>query len=383
MSKSAEILTNEGVDAFRRGDFLSARGSFEAAVNTRPNAQLWMYLAQACAKTGDASAQQKALDRLLVAEPRNLHGLIARADLAHEQGDERAATAFYNMALSTASQLSSLPPGIDAGLRRAETAIAASANLFEQHLVASLAKAGIDGAEVNPRFAEALDISSGRKSVFYQEPTSFYYPGLPNQQFYHTAMFDWVRELEAAAPAMRAEAEAVLAAGQGLTPYVEADYSRPNKGHSLLDNSDWSAFYFLKSGEPVDENVARCPVTASALKGPPIPHIAGRSPMALYSVLKAKTHIPPHCGMLNTRLICHIPLIVPQNCRLRVGNDVRQVEFGKALIFDDSIEHEAWNDSDETRLILLFEIWRPELDQGERIALTAMFESIEGFGNHN
>ena len=112
MSKSAEILTNEGVDAFRRGDFLSARGSFEAAVNTRPNAQLWMYLAQACAKTGDASAQQKALDRLLVAEPRNLHGLIARADLAHEQGDERAATAFYNMALSTASQLSSLPPGI-------------------------------------------------------------------------------------------------------------------------------------------------------------------------------------------------------------------------------------------------------------------------------
>jgi len=80
--------------------------------------------------------------------------------------------------------------------------------------------------------------------------------------------------------------------------------------------------------------------------------------------------------MLNTRLICHLPLIVPPDCRLRVGNEVRLVEAGKMLIFDDSIEHEAWNDSDETRVILLFEIWRPELDAGERHALTAMFEAI-------
>ena len=80
--------------------------------------------------------------------------------------------------------------------------------------------------------------------------------------------------------------------------------------------------------------------------------------------------------MLNTRLICHLPLIVPPNCRLRVGNEVRNVEAGKMLIFDDSIEHEAWNDSDETRVILLFEIWRPELDAEERRALTAMFEAI-------
>ena len=64
-----------------------------------------------------------------------------------------------------------------------------------------------------------------------------------------------------------------------------------------------------------------------------------------------------------------------QTCALPIS-----VEFGKAMIFDDSIEHEAWNDSDETRLILLFEIWRPELDAGERVALTAMFESIEGYG---
>ena len=101
--------------------------------------------------------------------------------------------------------------------------------------------------------------------------------------------------------------------------------------------------------------------------------------MALFSVLKAKTHIPPHWGMLNTRLIVHLPLIVPSDCRLRVGNEIRPVEAGKAMIFDDSIEHEAWNDSDETRVVLLFEIWRPELDAGERRALTAMMEAINAY----
>ncbi|MDQ3079728.1 MAG: aspartyl/asparaginyl beta-hydroxylase domain-containing protein, partial [Pseudomonadota bacterium] len=79
------------------------------------------------------------------------------------------------------------------------------------------------------------------------------------------------------------------------------------------------------------------------------------------------------------RLICHIPLIVPPACRLRVGNEIRNVEAGKAMIFDDSIEHEAWNDSDETRIVLLFEVWRPELDAAERSSLTAMFEAISTY----
>ncbi len=111
-----------------------------------------------------------------------------------------------------------------------------------------------------------------------------------------------------------------------------------------------------------------------------IPVIAGRSPMVLFSVLEPGTHIEPHNGMLNTRLICHLPLVVPANCRLRVGNDTRTVKAGEMLIFDDSIEHEAWNESDEIRAILLFEIWRPELSDAERRALTVMFESVTGYG---
>jgi aspartyl/asparaginyl beta-hydroxylase (cupin superfamily) len=104
--------------------------------------------------------------------------------------------------------------------------------------------------------------------------------------------------------------------------------------------------------------------------------VRGRAPGVLFSMLRPRTHIPPHWGMLNTRLICHLPLIVPQGCRLRVGNHERTVEAGKLMIFDDSINHEAWNDSDEVRIVLLFEIWNPALSEAERAALTAMFGAV-------
>ena len=83
--------------------------------------------------------------------------------------------------------------------------------------------------------------------------------------------------------------------------------------------------------------------------------------------------------MLNTRLICHLPLIVPPDCRLRVGSETRTVKAGKTMIFDDSMEHEAWNDSKDTRVVLLFEIWRPELSDEERAALTTLFEAIDAY----
>jgi aspartate beta-hydroxylase len=69
---------------------------------------------------------------------------------------------------------------------------------------------------------------------------------------------------------------------------------------------------------------------------------------------------------MNARLICHLPLIVPEGCRFRVGNEVREWEPGKLLIFDDTIEHEAWNGSAYPRAILIFDVWNPFLTESER-----------------
>ncbi|MEK6638920.1 MAG: aspartyl/asparaginyl beta-hydroxylase domain-containing protein [Pseudomonadota bacterium] len=375
-----QTIAQTGVAAWQRGDALGARRAFDEVVSAgRASPQLWLLLAQACEALGDLQASDQALDAVLAGDPRNPYALLMKGDHQAALGDDRAANSWYNMALSSAAQIANLPQDLIARLDRAQSVIAAAAGRFESHLSAALAKSAIDPAGVAPRFAESIDIITGRREVFLQQPTSFFYPGLPHTQFFENDAFTWVAALEAAAPAMRKEVEAILGEGVGLSPYVVGNQNRPTREHTLLNDPNWSAFYLWENGALVADNAARCPNTMAALIGAPIPHIAGRSPMVLFSVLRPHTHIPSHNGVLNTRLICHIPLVVPPDCRLRVGNETRTVEFGKAMIFDDSIEHEAWNDSDETRIILLFEIWRPELSDAERRALTVMYEAINAY----
>jgi len=98
------------------------------------------------------------------------------------------------------------------------------------------------------------------------------------------------------------------------------------------------------------------------------------SPTVMFSRLAPGARIQPHSGMYNTRLVCHLPLIVPAGCHFRVGNEVRQWEVGKLMVFDDSIEHEAWNSNpDKLRVVMIFDVWRPELSERERFELTALF----------
>jgi aspartyl/asparaginyl beta-hydroxylase (cupin superfamily) len=251
------------------------------------------------------------------------------------------------------------------------------AGKFEQFLVDRLHGAG---KPTSARFTQSLDILLGRKGRYFQQPQAFYFAELPQIQFYDRSHFPWMDEVEAATGAIREELEAVLKEGAGFKPYVESDPLRPKREQSgMTDNPDWSAFYLWKNGQPVPENLARCPRTAAALANVPFSDVANRSPSVLFSQLRPGARIPPHSGLVNTRLICHLPLIVPPGCGLRVGNDTRTPVEGRAWAFDDTIEHEAWNESDRTRVILLFEVWRPELSDEERGLVRAMFESIDEY----
>ena len=374
--QEAEQAIRAGIAALQRRDGAAARKAFEQAIEGG-GPPPWFLLAQACRQTGDGEAEEAALDRVLGDQPRHLGALIMKGDCRARGGDDRGAVSFYQAALKAAAAHSGeLSPIIAAELQRAASYVKGAEGRFAYRLDAHLEAAGIVPGARSRRFQDGLDIMLGRKQVYLQQPNSFYFPGLPQIQFYEREQFPWLQAVEAEAPAMRAELEAVVADENAFRPYVEQDPSRPQPANRLLGDPSWSAFYLWKAGEPVAGNAERCPRTMAALEGAPIPRIQGRSPMALFSLLRAGTHIAPHHGLLNTRLICHIPLITPPGCRLRVGNEVREWEQGKALIFDDSIEHEAWNDSDETRVVLLFEIWRPEIEEDERRALTAMFEAI-------
>ncbi len=369
---------DQGYAALQRGDVGTARAIFEAATTaSEQDVRGWLLLAQTCAMQGDGLAEEASLDRALAIEPRNVLALLAKGERVQARGDDRGAVSFFNMALQ--ADPTGLPPVIIERLRYAAAAVAAAGGRFEAHLDRALVTAGMALDQRPRRFVEALDIMAGRKPVQLQQPTSFFYPGLPQTCFYEAQGFDWVAGVEAQASAMRAEVEQLLVEEGSFHPYVEGEADRPNRGHLLLDDERWSAFDLWRGGQEVEDNARRCPATMAILRSAPMPRIVGRSPMALFSQLRPHTHIPPHTGMLNTRLICHIPLIVPPHCRLRVGNEVRDVEAGKAMIFDDSIEHEAWNDSDDTRIVLLFECWRPELDAAERAALTTMFEAISAY----
>ena len=105
-----------------------------------------------------------------------------------------------------------------------------------------------------------------------------------------------------------------------------------------------------------------------------------RTPTAFFSILKPRTHLPAHTGVSNTRTIVHLPLIVPPGCRFRVGGETREWREGECLFFDDTIEHEAWNDSDELRAVLIFDTWNPHLSPAERDMLRALFGAMARTG---
>jgi hypothetical protein len=380
--EEARALVGAALTALQRGEAARGQALLEQAVASgRLDPPPWLLLAQACRMTGDASGEFAALDRVLAIDPGNLRAVIMKGDWFARARDTRAATSFYMLVGKIAQGETALPPDLQAGVANAAAWVRDAGRDYFAHLQTRLHDAGHDLAALPARFAESLDILAGRAPIQPQAPTSFYYPQTLQAQFFDRRDFPWLDDVEAAVPAMQAELAALLAqAGSSFTPYMTADPTRPAGTHPLLDDPDWSALHLWKSGALVPENAAHFPQTLAALQSAPLPHIRARSPMVLFSQLRPHTHIPPHHGLLNSRLIVHVPLVCPADCRLRVGNQTRTWETGKAWVFDDSIEHEAWNDSDQTRIILLFEIWRPELSTDERAALTTLYEAITDFG---
>lgn len=331
----------------------------------------WLALAQACRLTSDLGAETEALQAQLREQPRNIAALLLMGDRKRLDGDDRAASNFYTAALNQAAVTRDLPPSLHPLLHQAEAFKREASERFTAHVEAAVTRAE------TPRIARSLDLLLGRRELYVQQPSMFYFEGLPQRAFYGREEFGWVAELEAATPAIRAELEAVT---EGFAPYVEGNPDRPLPNNPLLDDPAWSALHLWRGGELVAANAARFPATMAALAKLPIPRIAGRSPMALFSRLTPGAHIQPHHGLLNTRLICHLPIIAPPGCGLRVGADVHEWRAGELVIFDDSFEHEAWNRGSETRTVLLFEIWKPEIDAQERAELTRLFEAIDAYG---
>jgi aspartyl/asparaginyl beta-hydroxylase (cupin superfamily) len=314
------------------------------------------------------------------ASPASIGAMLTRGDELAAGGDARGAVSFYQAALADARQAASLDPQVMERLRRAQAYIQARVQDFQRTLDKAIE--GVDPGDpvAGLRLQHALDLLKGKRTIFPQQPSMLYYPYLSQRQFFEREEFAWVAELERSTEAIRSELLALLEDDAEFRPYVEDSPDRPSRDfHGLNNNPQWTALYLWKHGSFVEHIAARCPATVHALESVPLSRIGTRTPSVFFSRLEPGAHIPPHTGMLNSRLICHLPLIVPESCWLRVGNETRSWEEGRLLIFDDSIEHEARNPTSEMRIVLIFDIWRPELTGEERDAISAMFSAIDEF----
>jgi aspartyl/asparaginyl beta-hydroxylase (cupin superfamily) len=323
-------------------------------------------------------------DRLLEQAPRDIAALVSKGDFRMAAGDDRTAVVFYRAALKQAAA-GPLPLALKPWLERAQQAIARSSLTFEQHLEQSLATAGFPAGARPPRFQHSIDILTGRRQAQgqLQQPKGYLYPGLSQRRYFEREEFAWSAEVERATGTIRTELTAMLQDGQDrFTPYLVNDPKRrPQDVHGLIDNPDWSTLYLWQDGRAVEDHVRHFPKTFATMmdSGIDLPHITTRAPCIMFSRLLPGAHIPPHTGMLNARLICHLPLIVPAGCGFRVGGELREWKEGELLVFDDTVEHEAWNHGDSQRFLLIFDTWHPELDADERRAVTALFEAVDAY----
>ncbi|MGH8031034.1 MAG: aspartyl/asparaginyl beta-hydroxylase domain-containing protein, partial [Luteimonas sp.] len=358
-----------GMHAFQHGRLAEALGHLQAAHAVTPQDPLVLLsISNVLREQGDDAGELRTIDAALAIDQYFLHGLLAKAHyLARHRGPKAAAVAYGN-ALKVAPPEPHWPQSLRSQLLYARTQIQG----YGRELAAFLAeRTGTRLAALTPiqaqRWREAGAILSGQSRPYPSQCSRLYVPRLPAIPFFERDAFDWVEALEAQTGAITAELEAALTQQQDeFKPYVAYEPGAPvNQWHELNHSRRWSSYFLWRNGEPVAEHQRRCPCTTQALAVIGMADIAGLCPNAMFSALAPRTRIPPHSGETNARVIVHLPLVVPDNCLYRVGFEQRHWEVGKVLIFDDSIEHEARNDSGELRVVLIFDVWNPLLSAGE------------------
>ena len=362
--------------ALARDDFAQAKTLFTRAVQADAGQPaLWLNVATACRGLNDHDGERAALDAVLNIDRLDFIGQLRMAELSERTSDMTAAALGWSNVVQLAAQIEPRPPRVADALARGQAFLAAhsarTAAIIDDALGTRIAAMG----SAARRFSACVDHGLGRRAIFQNECAGVHFPFLPADEFFDRALFPWFAEIEAKTDVIRAEALALLSGGsEAIRPYVRMESGGPETIWSGLDNSlDWSACFLWEYGERNDAVCARCPETAAALARLPQNHVPGKAPSAFFSILKPRTHIPAHTGVTNTRAIIHLPLVVPPDCRFRVGGEMREWREGEAFAFDDTIQHEAWNDSDEVRIVLIFDVWNPHLTPDEQRLLVDYF----------
>jgi hypothetical protein len=352
-------------EAMARGDVRKAASLLEVAAQRGRDVSTLLRLATVRRSLGDYPGALRAAEAGVELSPRNFVMCLLLGSLREAMGAIHAAERAYRAACAYAPLNMDFQPAMGAQLRSATGLVAAMKGWRDRLLdwqpqdgsydLAADEEARMRGFRTN--ILENLDAGP-------LAPPVFLIPKIKPKRYFSPVQFDGVRELERGVDSIRSEFLALAETKADLFS------SRLGGLHGSEARSgghgNWSMIPLMRNGRVVDEFASRCPRTMALAGGLDLPQLGLISPSLYFSVLEPNGRIAPHTGITNARVIAHLPLIVPQNCGFRVGGETRQWEEGRALVFDDMTEHEAWNESDRIRVVLIADLWRPELGAGER-----------------
>jgi aspartate beta-hydroxylase len=383
-----EALNVVGLAALRDGDIDGALVLLKrAAAVDDTQALTWLHLGRAHAGALELDAAAQAYQAALKREPKLHVARLHLAELHEKRGDVPLAVATYARALHDAQaegrwlDAATTPAALQGTVERAnrfvhERRLAAFVELMEPFIRQH-------GRGALRRVEQAVRVHLGLEKPMYadprQKPTFLFFPGLPATAYLDKGLIPEIDELEARTTEIRGELLAVLAGDAGRERVFHTGELEQANLRGLAEPPSWNGYYFFRHGERREDNCAACPVTAATLDSLPLARVPGHGPEVLYSVFSPGTHLLPHRGVTNTRVVGHLPLLIPEDCALRVGGEDHVWREGEAVVFDDTYEHEAWNRSARTRVVMIFDLWNPFLSQVERAVVSELVVAMGDF----
>jgi hypothetical protein len=359
--------------AMARGDVRQAASFLELASQRGRDASTLLRLATVRRSMGDLSGAGQAAAAAVELSPRNFLMALLLGSLREASGAYHAAERAYRVACAYAPFDTAMQPAMAKQLERARHRVEAAEG-WRKHLLEWQADGIFQALTPN----EERRLRHFRGNILENldagptAPPVFLLPGIKPARYFDPAAFAGVAELEGQTAAIRDEFLALAGnAPQGIAARLTGLHAAENDAGRI---GNWSMIPLISNGAVVNEFAARCPETMRLAESLDLPQLGLISPSLYFSVLEPNSRIAPHTGITNARVILHLPLIVPPDCGFRVGGETRAWEVGKALVFDDMTLHEAWNDSDRIRVVLIADLWRPELSSLERRGIADLMD---------
>lgn len=385
---NVEALNALGVMALRQGQARQAVELLTKAATSDPQDALTQHqLARALHASGNLVSATLAQQRAVQLNAEFFVARLHLGELLEMAGERQQALLHYGRALRDAQDKQrwinpqTTPEPLRPLVEHAVLTFRAGRRELLLSIIEPLARR--HGASSLARVERCLRIHLGEEAAPYsdprQQPTFLYFPDLPASPYMDRDLCPWLADLEVATASIQSELSRLIESSQGRERVFTSDELEKANLQGLRGRPAWDGYYFYRHGEARDENCVLCPNTLQALDALPLCRAREHAPEVFFSVLAPGTRLMPHRGVTNTRIVGHLPLLVPQDCALSVAGEMHEWREGRVVVFDDTYEHEAWNRSESIRVVLIFDIWNPHLTDIECQAIADLVPAIGDF----